>query len=61
MNEKVIPEIENKDERKWFAYLKQKAKDLNFGCLEMSVIIKGGKIVAFRAIKEVNNFNVRGD
>ncbi len=52
-------EIQTRDERKWFSYLKQKAIDLKYGHLELSVIVKGGKIVAFKSVKEVDNFNIR--
>ena len=59
MENKVNPEIETKDERKWFTYLKQKASDLNYGSIELSVVIKSGKIVAFRSGKAIENFNIR--
>jgi uncharacterized protein with FMN-binding domain len=52
-------EIENKDERKWFSYLKEKAKQLDFGQLQLTAVIKGGKIVAFKSVKELDNFNIR--
>jgi hypothetical protein len=57
MEDKI--ELETKDEKKWFSYLKQKAHDLNYGCLELSVVVKGGKIVAFRSCKAIENFNIR--
>lgn len=62
MNEKNTRkdhEIENKDERKWFSYLKEKGIVVGYGQLELTAIIKNGKIVAFRSVKEVDNFNIR--
>jgi hypothetical protein len=62
MNEKKTRkdhEIENKDERKWFSYLKEKGIVVGYGQLELTAIIKNGKIVAFRSVKEVDNFNIR--
>ena len=58
-NIKKDHEIENKDERKWFSYLKQKAIDLKYGHLEFSAVIKGAKIVSFKGIREVDTFNIR--
>jgi hypothetical protein len=58
-NIKKDHEIENKDERKWFSYLKEKAIQLNFGQLELTAVIKGGKIVAFKSVKALDNFNIR--
>jgi hypothetical protein len=52
-------EIENRDERKWFSYLKEKAIKVNFGKLELTATIKNGKIVAFNNIKECDSFNIR--
>jgi hypothetical protein len=50
--------IETRDEQKWFSYLKQKAIDLKYGNLELTIMIKAGKIVSFQSIKEIDSFNI---
>jgi hypothetical protein len=52
-------EIKTRDERKWFSYIKEKAITLGYGQIEMSIIIKGGKVVAIKSIREIDNFNIR--
>lgn len=51
-------EIETRDERKWFGYLKDKATRIGYGKLELTIMIKGGKIVSFQSIKEIDTFNI---
>jgi len=52
--------IETREEEKWFSVIKQKAREIKFGCLDFSLVIKGGQVVALRGIKEIETYNISG-
>lgn len=51
-------EIETKEERRWFSIIKEKSREVKYGCLEFKAIIKNGKIVSLQGIREVESFNI---
>lgn len=53
-------EIENQTEKKWFSFIKDKAKKLRFGNLQVNLTIKNGKVVNVKHIREEENFNING-
>ena len=53
-----LSDIENREEQKWFSFLKQNAEELKFGNISLDMTIKNGKIVNIKNIKTVENFNI---
>jgi hypothetical protein len=57
-NDIALSEIEDRYEQKWFSFLKQSARDLNFGSISLEMTVRGGKIVNIKNIKVIENFNI---
>lgn len=60
INDIPMMEIENRIERKWFSYLKHRAKEIDYGKLEINLTVKSGKIVNIKLNKMEENFNIAG-
>lgn len=49
-----------REELRWFSFIAEKAKQLSYGTIEMSLTVKNGQIVALRNITAIESFNVNG-
>jgi hypothetical protein len=51
-------EIEGRDERKWFSFIKHSAQRIDYGEIELKITIKAGNVVNIKNIREIENFNI---
>ena len=59
LNSIKIQPIKTRDDQKIFSFIKGVAEDIDFGTLNFSATIKGGKIVNIKQIEKITSFNIR--
>jgi len=55
----TIRDIENLGEYKVFSFIMQRAKEINYGSMDLSFTIKKGKVVNIREKMVETNFNIK--
>ena len=58
INEIPNKDIETKNETRWFSILKHRAKELQYGSLEVSMRVKKGDVVSMKIEREGETYNI---
>jgi len=52
--------LDNSNERRWFSAIKKNVGDINYGELEISLVIKKGEVTALKIKEKGRTYNIGG-